>query len=238
MLPRIRAVRVLQYFFLGLALNGPTPMVIKDFLGSVATSVVDFPARSFGHDDVKPFRTFINRTAHVKLPSGTIVALPRCKYEFKRWEKEPLKDSYGNKPNVEVDGKASFAELAILDVLLKAGWDGVWVDTFSHGVFRRSLRPSECDLPQTPAQLYKRISAANARGISGWFDVFAWKGNEYLFVESKYKDAVLENQKQWLEAALNCGLRCHHFSPVSGTSAERSEGLFERRSEGVSLELT
>jgi hypothetical protein len=44
---------------------------------------------------------------------------------------------------------------------------------------------------------------------SGCFDVFAWKGPNYLFIESKRKtaDAIQRTQKAWIDAALNAGLQ-------------------------------
>ena len=51
-----------------------------------------------------------------------------------RLENSELKGSYTKKPLVNVDGESLFGELAILRVLQKDGWDGVWMaSTFFHG---------------------------------------------------------------------------------------------------------
>jgi hypothetical protein len=66
----------------------------------------------------------------VRLPSGDEVRLPKTRPTFKRWIGEFTGDTYGNKPILDIDGKAMFAELAILKIFQMNGWDGVWVDNF------------------------------------------------------------------------------------------------------------
>src|SRR5712664_2417628 len=85
------------------------------------------------------------------------------------------------------------------------GW--VWVDTYRRK-FRRSMPPECCELPLHAQELYDRIRRANGGKPSGCFDVFAWKGGDYLFVESKWKseDIVRRTQKAWVEAALDSGV--------------------------------
>jgi hypothetical protein len=116
-------------------------------------------------------------------------------------------DTYGGKAVLDSGGKPVFAELAILEVLRKTGWDGVWVDTYRKK-FRRSMPPESCELPSRAEKLYERIRRANGGKTSGCFDVFAWKKGGYLFVESKRKskDSIQKTQKAWVEAALASGI--------------------------------
>jgi len=116
---------------------------------------------------------------------------------------------------LDFNGKRVFAELATLGVLQEEGWDGVWVDTFRRK-FRPSMPPECCELPLHAQELYDRIRRANGGKPSGCFDVFAWKGGDYLFVESKLKskDIVQRTQKAWVEAA---------WTNSSGTSAPNND---------------
>jgi hypothetical protein len=141
------------------------------------------------------------------LPSGKSVAIPRCGYMFSPWRGTPILDTYGGKAVLDWNGNPVFAELAILGVLERAGWDGVWVDTYRRK-FRRSLPPECCKLPSHAQELYDRICRANDGKVSGCFDVFAWKDGDYLFVESKRKskDSIQKTQKAWIVAALAAGI--------------------------------
>jgi len=146
-------------------------------------------------------------SVELTLPSGKFVAIPRCTYPFARWRGTPILDTYGGKAVLDSGGKPVFAELAILEVLRKAGWDGVWVDTYRKK-FRRSMPPECCKLPSHAEKLYERICRANGGKPSGCFDVFAWMDGSYLFVESKRKskDSIRNTQKAWIEAALTSGI--------------------------------
>jgi hypothetical protein len=141
------------------------------------------------------------------LPSGKSVAVPRCSYLFTLWRGRPILRTHGPKAVLDSEGEPVYAELAILRVLERAGWDGVWVDTWRRK-FRRSMPPDHCELPRGPQELYRRICQANGGEISGCFDVFAWKATSFLFVESKRKsqDSIKPTQIAWVEAALDCGV--------------------------------
>ena len=69
-------------------------------------------------------------TETLYLPSGTLVRLPKAEPRFLAWQGEFTGDTYGNKPLLDIDGEPMFAELSILRLFQKDGWDGVWVDTF------------------------------------------------------------------------------------------------------------
>ena len=146
-------------------------------------------------------------SVELKLPSGKSVGIPKCSQLFIRWTGTPITDTYGGKDVLNFDAEPVFAELAILGTLQEGGWDGVWVDTFRRK-FRPAMPPACCDLPAHAQELYDRICRANDGNFAGWFDVFAWKGQDYLFVESKrkYKDSIRETQRAWIEAALDSGV--------------------------------
>jgi hypothetical protein len=121
-----------------------------------------------------------------------------------------LKFTYTSKPLVtSVTGAAAFGELAILDALRKDGWDGVWVDTFHGGKFWNQMPhvSAPVALPAAAANLYNTIGAANNGRRSGFFDVFAWKGSDFLFVEYKGPgDSSNKNETAWIAAARRAGV--------------------------------
>jgi hypothetical protein len=90
--------------------------------------------------NANPFTHCLIAPTTLKLPSGDSVSVPRCHCLFRLWQGKPIQDTYGGKAILEFDGEPVFAELAILGTLQRAGWDGVWVDTYRRK-FRRSLPP-------------------------------------------------------------------------------------------------
>jgi len=157
--------------------------------------------------NTNPLMPYSLSSAELKLPSGETALISKCSRLFLRWQGTPISDTYGGKAVLDFNGEPVFAELAILGVLRESGWDGVWVDTYRRK-FRRSMPPDYCDLPSHAHELYDRIRRANGGKVSGCFDVLAWKGQDYLFVEAKRrsKDFTRRTQRAWIEAALNSGI--------------------------------
>jgi hypothetical protein len=159
------------------------------------------------------------------LPSGLSVQIPRAAPVFRLWNGEFTGDTYGNKPLLDVEGTPMFAELAILRLFQKDGWDGVWVDTF-----RRKYRTAWGEegvvrLSGDRLQLLKAIHQ-RAGSTSGCFDVFCWKDDFVIFAESKRrsKDEIRQTQLAWLEAAMQTGLDASAFLIVEWLSTGFSGG--------------
>ena len=171
-----------------------------------------------------PFLSCLVSPSELRLPSGNSVSVPTCRYRLKLWRGKPIADTYGRKPVLDFHGKAVFAEIAIVRILQMAGWDGVWVDTYSRGKFRQSMPPHECALPSHAQDLYDRICLANGKRIGGCFDVFAWKGPKYLFVESKWHDSIGKKQIEWFEVALNSGVPLRSFLIFQWSIDENEKG--------------
>jgi hypothetical protein len=126
-------------------------------------------------------------------------------------------DTKGGKPLIDLDGEVMFAELALLTLLLRDGWEGRWVDnyplpptfrlTYWDASFNKLSRPqADRGLPETIKELYNEICvlAGDERGGGAW-DVVAWRGEEILFLEAKRRssgDKLRAEQKLWLQAAL------------------------------------
>ena len=160
-------------------------------------------------------KSFVSR----KTSKGTI-SIESLKIHFTRVEDSQqlpdMKDlprTYRSKPLVTVGGEILFGELAILRYLQRDGWDGVWLDAFhSRGQNKKfwSGMPfkGQATLPLHAEQLYDKIVAKNGGKLSGFFDVFAWKDGDYVFVEYKGKgDSPNKNELNWIEAAISAGVK-------------------------------
>ena len=144
---------------------------------------------------------------------GKMVTIESWTIRFPKWvgtpTKKSLKNTYRVKPLVEVNGEPLFGELAILRLLQRDGWDGVWVDTF-HGekLFWNGLpdRTQPSSLPAKAEALYDKIVARRSGKAGGFFDVFAWRGRKFLFVEYKGEgDKLKKKQLLWIRAAIKSG---------------------------------
>lgn len=168
--------------------------------------------------DLATLRSFATATgqAQRRLSNGADVWVDRWTVRFPVCEPNRLaegvvKKTYASKPLVAPFGQPLFGELAILRCLERDGWSGVWVDTY-HGaeLFWRDMphQSSPVDLRQEPTSLevYRAIVSAHGKR-GGFFDVFAWRDSDVLFVEYKGKgDRANANELSWIEAALRDGI--------------------------------
>jgi len=154
------------------------------------------------------------------LPSGP-VSVPKSAPSFKAWSRQPPADTYNGKPLIDYSGRLAFAELAILWTMMEQGWDGVWIDSYRK-LFRTGYWDCEPvpSLPPRQAELLERIYE-KAGFRSGAWDVFCWRGDEVMFLESKRagKDHIRESQTRFLQAALEVGLFLESFLVVEWTLA-------------------
>lgn len=159
-----------------------------------------------------PFHT--PRGVRVDSVPGVFLRLPR-------WTGEAFKDDFGKKTAamVDVDGEHLFAELAILRLLERDGWEGRWVNTYSGGGevwkyltdWRDVPRRDQTSRPirdERARALLSAIADKSGNRFAGCWDVFAWRGNQYAFLEAKrqapkYKDHVKPSQEAWVRAALS-----------------------------------
>lgn len=158
------------------------------------------------------------------LPSGRVVHLRRLEITLGRASPDRLKpgslpETYTSKPLVTFNGAAMFGELAVLRWLEVDGWQGVWLDTV-HG--RKSWRDmptvsSPVALPPAAQALYDRIVAENGGRAGGTFDVMAWRGAQFVFVEYAGPDErPHRNEGAWIDAALRAGVSENDMLIVSG----------------------
>lgn len=133
---------------------------------------------------------------------------------LKEWTGEPLLDNY-NKPVIDYDGKPLFAELVIVKMWTKMGWNAVWIDNFRK-VFWTSLKNQRSlnKLPKNKLKILQDI--AGKKSMSGCWDVFAWKDNKINFLECKRigKDKIRQSQVDWYKKALQLGVPQSSFKIV------------------------
>lgn len=166
-----------------------------------------------------------NATEELLLPSGAPADVPVTRPLFRRWQGEFVGDTYGGKPLVDLDGEPMFAELAVLKLFQKDGWEGVWIDTFRKKYRTAWGGEGVAQLPEDRLLLLQEIHG-RAGSSSGCFDVYCWKGEEVLFAETKRrsKDRIRATQLRWLEAALALGLETSSFLIVEWTFSNSSAG--------------
>jgi hypothetical protein len=161
------------------------------------------------------------------LLSGEQILIPKYSPTFKRWLGEPLKETFGGKMLLEVEGKPMFAELAIMHLFLKADWQARWVETYAKNkmapIFLSEWKDDKYK-NQSPyaitdkkvLECLSNIAAINNNNYGGCWDVVAWKDDSIIFAESKRQkqDRIKETQINWLTAALAYGLKPENFAMI------------------------
>jgi hypothetical protein len=163
----------------------------------------------------------------ITMPAGRIIQdLPAVFMRFPLWTGPAFADDFGKKAAglIDLDGEHLFAELAVLRLLERAGWQGRWVNTYSgRGEVWKYLTDWK-DLPREeqrnrpieeaePRQLLAAIASLNKPArYKGCWDVFAWNASDVVFLECKrtapkYKDVVSKEQQEWARSALYLGDR-------------------------------
>ncbi len=160
---------------------------------------------------LKPYKVDGESFSH---SSGASVLIQKYFLTFIPWKGAPIPNTYNGKAVIDWNGEPLFAELAVLRLFQSHGWEGVWVDSY-----RRKYRTGLPDvaepveLPEKQKQLIESIRAKTGRSGGCW-DVFAWKGEDVMFVELKRqkKDVIQESQKVWLEKSLESSLVLENFA--------------------------
>jgi hypothetical protein len=163
-----------------------------------------------------------NDVERFTLAGSRLLEVAKARVEFRPWTGGPLDDDYGGKQVLDLGGAPGFAELAVLRMFERAGWTGVWIDTYRHA-YRRAYWgvPPVVELPAGPTDLLRRIEEANGSRRAGAWDVFCWRDGAHMFVESKRSghDRMRSTQIAWLDSALRIGLSPEDFLVVEWTLA-------------------
>lgn len=157
----------------------------------------------------------------IHLLSGKMVSdVAAISVRLPRWEGPAFADDFARKTAgmIGLDGEHLLAELALLRLLEKDGWSGRWVNTYSARGEVWKYLTHWTDVPRAdqrnrpiedaePRQLLARIASRSKGRYKGCWDVFAWRGGEYVFLQSKRsatpeKETVTAEQAEWLHTAL------------------------------------
>jgi hypothetical protein len=131
-----------------------------------------------------------------------------------------------NKPALVFEGVTTWAEYVLVRLLERAGWEARWIKNWL-GSREFCVEPGRRrDLPTAPAKVFTALHrrAVALRGAGSW-DIFAWSGDDYLFLESKKhrsSDRLNGNQIAWLEAAIDEGFSADQFAIVEYDVGARS----------------
>lgn len=158
------------------------------------------------------------------------VFIPKSSLAFNRWKGIPLKERFGNKPLIDVNGKPMFAELAIMHEFLKNGFEARWIETYGKGnmnpIFLTEWKDesykNQTHVPIENSKILEMlngIAKENKNSFSGCWDVIAWKNDQLIFAESKHKgkDRIRQTQIDWLAAAFRYGLKPENFLVIEWT---------------------
>ena len=159
--------------------------------------------------------------------SGKTIKIPKCIIQFKKWNGVGLKETFGGKSVIDMNGKPMFAELAIMNLFIQSGWKAVWVETYAR-LKKDPFYMSVWDFEKTYKNqthsllLEKEMSEMLAKiseikgSYSGCWDVLGWNNKQIIFAESKRmkKDSIRQTQIGWLEAGLKYGLHLENFMVV------------------------
>ena len=162
---------------------------------------------------LSPFGFPITGSETIKLPSGQVVEIQKVELKLEPWNEAVDFDTYNHKPLINSDGEPRFAELAVLRILQRNGWDGVWADSYRRK-FRVAMphRGEPVALPPRAEEVYQRIKARSGKRGGCW-DLLVWRDGQFVFLELKRtkKDVIRLNQILWLEAAFDVGVSADSF---------------------------
>jgi hypothetical protein len=151
------------------------------------------------------------------LPSdGRSVEVLTLRRRESRWtgQTPPSFKLVPNKPALDFEGQPSWAEIIVVRLLERGGWQAAWAKNWAGRAFWRDVGQI-VELAPLPAALYHEIAARTASSGGCW-DVIAWRGDNVLFIESKQRkrDRLRPTQTMWLESALACGVPLSAFAVV------------------------
>lgn len=157
----------------------------------------------------------------LELPDGHEVAVSRLlRREIRLPEPIPRAPSCWapNKPTLLVDGRPSWAEFAIVRALERSRWEARWIKNWTGGRETCIDVGRAEPMPRTAQAMFDRIDRqAASRRRGGAWDVFAWRDDRYLILESKKHrsgDALRPGQVAWLAAGLATGIPADAFAIV------------------------
>ena len=162
-------------------------------------------------------RTLLPVAKETLIIDGAEITVPKSEIYFNEWHGTSLENTFGDKPQVNFEGRPMFAELAIMNMAINDGWDARWVETYGAAaepyllvdwidakIGEQPTKPIDEDRVN---DRLKSIHELNDNSYSGCWDILAWKDDLILMMESKRRsrDAIHDTQLAWLRAAIKSG---------------------------------
>ena len=135
--------------------------------------------------------------------------IDKYNFIFDPWPEHHNLDTYGGKQILKLENEPLFAELVILRLLEKQGYQGVWVDTYRNKFWRQLPCLS---IPVEPDKLLldviDKIYLNKGGRRSGCFDIIAYRDTSFVFAELKKckADRIRQSPIEWFMAAQTIGL--------------------------------
>jgi len=124
--------------------------------------------------------------------------------------------AWAAKPQVLLDGRALFPEIAVLALFQRAGWKGAWFDPVHRRTYDKMPNVSKgAGLDTRVASVLAKINAAAADRRAACWDLMLWDGRTVLFVDVTPGSTLPGHARiAWLDAALRTGLSPGQFLVV------------------------
>jgi len=187
---------------------------------------------------------YLTRVLGATVLTPTEVKLPRTRKRkrivtlLRRESRAPVvaakcADCYApNKPVLKFGRRRTWAEFLVLGLLERDGWSGRWIKNWS-GPGRPRLQVcagigKELAISDPrAAALFARVDERAGHPAGGIWDLFAWRGADYLIIESKQyrrRDNLHDDPSQlrWLEACHDEGLSLDSFALVRYDAGDAS----------------
>jgi len=129
-----------------------------------------------------------------------------------------------NKPVLKFGRRRTWAEFVVLGLLERDGWSGRWIKNWSGPrrpriQFCSAIGQESLITDPAAAAMFAALDEEAGHPQGGIWDIFAWRGDEYLVIESKQyrrSDNLHDDQSQlaWLEACVRVGLPLDSFALV------------------------
>jgi hypothetical protein len=173
------------------------------------------------NDDTRPrLPPELERLDDLTLDVGRRQAsVARCRVEFDYCSKPVAvgpDPAWASRPQVLLEGRALFPEIALLALFQKAGWKGVWCDSVHRRHYDKMPNVSKgAGLDTRIAGLLARINAAAAGRRTACWDLVLWDRRTVLFVDAVPSATGPGNARvAWLDAATRAGVSLGQFLVV------------------------
>ena len=152
------------------------------------------------------------------------VQVPVVHIGFKKWQGEPIKNTFGGKGLIDFNGQPMFAELAIKHLAELGSWEARWVETYAmkgglpyyFSEWGDMALPQQKQDPITNKNVLESmdlIAQHNKSSYYGCWDVVTWNKSSVIYIEAKRTkyDRVRPTQDRWLEAGVRAGFHPNNF---------------------------